>query len=159
MKATFYCAQWMWNSRVEHCFYTLNIWKRSKRLFMMLLPSRNDGLHGVSHSNIALYGVRNQWHSTLMQPHSSACGPEGKTAGFRGDKSERWRGRGFWFEHTPWAPSSSSSSPPSKMRGGAREAYALFNEGPLFCCYDIGGGGGGDRKMKRRDVIWEKDRM
>lgn len=21
------------------------------------------------------------------------------------------------------------------MRGGAREAYALFNEGPLFCCY------------------------
>lgn len=42
---------------------------------------------------------------------------------------------GFEFEHTPWAPSSSSSSPPSEMRGGAREAYALFNGGPLFCCY------------------------
>lgn len=61
-----------------------------------------------------------------------------------------------WFKHTPWAPSasSSSSSPLSKMRGGAREAYAFFNEGPLFCCYghrtqgDIGKDGKEDGKKE-----------
>lgn len=55
-----------------------------------------------------------------------------------------WNSRGpecaveeAYFKHTPWAPSSSpsSSSPLSRMRGGARNAYAFFNEGPLFCCY------------------------
>lgn len=41
-----------------------------------------------------------------------------------------------WLKRTPWAPSSSSSSPLSKMRGGTLEPNALFNEGPLFCCFD-----------------------
>lgn len=56
-----------------------------------------------------------------------------------------------WFKHTPWAPSStsSSSSPLSKMRGGAREAYAFFNEGPLFCCYGHRTQGGMGKDGKR----------
>lgn len=86
-------------------------------------------------------------HSTLMQPRSAACGQVGGGGGKA--KRPEVRGETGWVveggtggeavQHTPWAPSSSSSSSPSVTRmrgGGAREAYALFSAAPLlFCCY------------------------
>lgn len=75
---------------------TLKHMKTIKRFVMMLSPNRNDNMSAVSVSYTALYGVMNSpescsynlWHSTLMQPHSSTYGPEGKAEGSR-VKSDR----------------------------------------------------------------------
>lgn len=97
---------------------------------------KTEGIHScLGYSSCML--VRNQWHNTLMQLHISPAG-QGLYSGW------------LWgFRHTPWAPSSASSSPLSKMRGGTCEVYALFTEGPLFCCYSSRKGDG--RKRGRWD--------
>ena len=130
----------------------------------MLSPNRSDSLLVTSYSNAAMYGVkcslvwlvRGQWHSTLMQPHSSTCGAEGKAGGVRSVRVSGggWRVGGFHNilpellppPHPPlWAGWEGGPARRMPFSVWGRFSVAMVTEGRKT----------GDRERGRGDEVWE----